>query len=41
MKAEYREVISLLRKGFSIRDVAKLSGKGLSIIQRVKRFLEL
>ena len=28
MKAEYREVISLLRKGYSIRDVAKLSGKG-------------
>ena len=26
MKAEYREVISLLRKGYSIRDVAKLSG---------------
>lgn len=41
MKAEYREVISLLRKGFSIRDVAKLSGKGLSTAQGVKRFLEL
>ena len=27
MKAEYREVISLLRKGFSIRDVAKSSGE--------------
>ena len=27
MKAEYREVISLLRKGYSIRDVAKLCGK--------------
>ena len=26
MKAEYREVISLLRKGYSVRDVAKLSG---------------
>ena len=26
MKAEYREVISMLRKGYSIRDVAKLSG---------------
>ena len=25
MKAEYREVISLLRKGYSIRDVAKLN----------------
>ena len=41
MKAEYREVISLLRKGYSIRDVAKLSGKGVSTVQRVKRFLEL
>ena len=29
MKAEYREVISLLRKGYSIRDVAKLSGRGV------------
>ena len=28
VKAEYREVISLLSKGYSIRDVAKLSGKG-------------
>ena len=28
MKTEYREVISLLRKGYSIRDVAKLSGRG-------------
>ena len=26
MKAEYWEVISLLRKGYSVRDVAKLSG---------------
>ena len=37
MKAEYREVISLLRKGYSIRDMAKLSGKGVSTVQRVKR----
>ena len=28
MKAEYREVISLLSKGYSIRDMAKLSGRG-------------
>ena len=28
MKAEYREVISLLRKGHSIRDVAKVKWKG-------------
>ena len=37
MKAEYREVISLLRKEYSIRDVAKLSGRGVSTVQRVKR----
>ena len=41
MKTEYREVISLLRKGYSIRDVAKLSGRGVSTVQRVKRLVEL
>ena len=41
MKAEYREVISLLRNGFSVRDVAKLCGKGVSTVQRVKRLLKV
>ena len=41
MKAEYREVISLLRKGYSIRDVAKLSGMGVSTVQRVKRLIKV
>ena len=41
VKAEYREVISLLRKGYSIRDVAKLCGKGISTVQRVKSRLNL
>ena len=41
MKDEYREVISLLRKGYSIRDVAKLCGKGISTVQRVKSRLNL
>ena len=41
MKAEYREVVSLLRKGYSIRDVAKLNGKGVSTVQRVKRLLKV
>ena len=41
MKAEFREVISLLRKGYSIRDVTKLSGKGVSTVQRVKRLLKV
>ena len=41
MKAEYREVISLLRKGYSIRDVAMLSGRGVSTVQRVKRLIKV
>ena len=35
--AEYREAISLLRKGYSIRYVAKLGGKEVSTVQRVKK----
>ena len=34
---EYKDVISYLRKGYSIRITAKLTGKGLSTVQRVKR----
>ena len=41
MKAEYREVISLLRKGYSIRDVAKLCSKGVSTVQRVKLLIKV
>ena len=41
MKAEYREVISLLSKGYSIRDMAKLSGRGVSTVQRVKRLIKV
>ena len=41
IRTEYRDVISLLRKGYSIRDVAKLSGKGVSSVQRVKRLLKM
>ena len=37
----YREVISLLRKGYFVQDVAKLSGKGVSTVQRVKRLLKV
>lgn len=36
-KEEYKDVISLLKKGYSIRDVAKLSSKGISTVQRIKR----
>ena len=41
MKTEYREVVSLLRKGYSIRYVAKLSSKGVSTVQRVKRLIKV
>ena len=34
---EYKEAIALLKKGYAIRDVAKLTGKGISTIQRVKK----
>jgi len=38
---EYKEVIALLRKGYTIRDVAKLTRKGVSTIQRVKKEFQL
>ena len=37
---EYRDVISYLRKGYSIRITAKLTGRGMSTVQRVKREFE-
>lgn len=41
-KEEYREVIEYLKKGYTIRDVAKLTGKGVSTVQRVKKeFFEI
>lgn len=36
-REEYREVINLQNKGYAIRDVAKLTGKGISTVQRVKK----
>lgn len=36
-REEYREVVYLLNKGYAIRDVAKLTGKGISTVQRVKK----
>lgn len=36
-KEEYKEVISLLNKGYSLRNIAKLTGKSLSTVQMVKR----
>ena len=36
-REEYREGINLLNKGYAIRDVAKLTGKGIGTVQRVKK----
>lgn len=35
-REEYKEVIQLLKKGYSVRNVAKLQGIGTSTVQRVK-----
>lgn len=34
---EYKEVITYLHKGYSIRIIAKLTNKGISTIQRIKK----
>ena len=36
MKEEYKEVIMLLKRGYSIRNTAKLTGASISTVQRVK-----
>lgn len=36
-KEEYKEAISLLKKGYSIRNVAKLTGKAVSTILSIKK----
>jgi len=35
-KQEYSEVISLLKRGYSVRNTAKLTGFGSATVQRVK-----
>lgn len=36
-KEDYKEAILYLRKGYSIRNVARLTSKGISTIQRIKK----
>ena len=36
-REEYKEVISLLKKGYAIRNVAKLGGVSVSTVQRIKK----
>ena len=38
-REEYRDVINLLNKAYSIRDVARLVGKGICTVQRIKKEL--
>jgi len=35
-REEYRDIISYLKRGYSVRNIAKLSGKGISTVQRIK-----
>lgn len=36
-KEEYRDVISLLKRGYSVRNTAKITNKGISTVQRIKK----
>ena len=40
-REEYKEVISLLKKGYSVRNVAKLGGVSASTVQRIKKEFDL
>lgn len=40
-KEEYKEVISLLKRCYSVRNTAKLSNVSVSTVQRVKREFSL
>lgn len=37
---KHEDIIGYLKKGMSIRDVAKITGKGISTVQRVKKICE-
>ena len=36
-KEEYQGVLKLLRKGYSVRSIAKIEGCGISTVMRVKK----
>jgi DNA invertase Pin-like site-specific DNA recombinase len=38
---QYKDIISYLKRGYSIRTIAKLSGKGISTVQRIKKDFDL
>ena len=35
-REEYRDIISYLKRGYSVRNVAKLTSRGISTVQRIK-----
>lgn len=37
LREEYKETIQLLKKGYSIRNIARLQGIGISTVQRIKK----
>ena len=40
-KEQYKDIISYLKRGYSIRTIATLTGKGISTVQRIKKDFEL
>ncbi len=36
-KEQYKDMISYLKRGYSIRTIARLTGKGVSTVQRIKK----
>ena len=40
-KEQYKDIISFLRRGYSIRTIATLTGKGISTVQRIKKDFNL
>ena len=40
-KEQYKDVISYLKRGYSIRTIAQLTGKGISTVQRIKKDFNL
>ena len=40
-KEEHKDIISYLKRGYSVRNVAKLTNKGISTVQRIKTEFDL
>ncbi len=40
-KEDHKDIISYLKKGYSVRNVAKLCNKGISTVQRIKKEFDL